>query len=352
LFEADLKSANGAVNAKLLGDIGEFGPLPTLESAVQVHASDAADLAVTLDRGILVLTNAKKEGPAKAAVTVRGVTIAVTLKTPGTKIGFEVYGRHSGGGASILKDEPTTFFIAIVGAGSAELASKEHRFALAAPPGPAVFRWDSVTREPEIVNLDKFPPELIRSDKEKARFAELCQAAASLGTDRAKGLQGLLDSTSSDQRRAGVTALGALDDLPHLLQALANEKHQDVREQAILTLRHWLGRAPGQVKTLRVAMLKSKQFSLLQVKTTMQLLFGFDDEDRARPAVKELLAVLLDHKNVGIRELAHWHLVRIEPKGRDIPYDAAGSADQRQQAIERWRQVLQTASAPVEDNKK
>jgi hypothetical protein len=346
LFESDLISANGAVNVKMLGDIGDFGPLPALESSIRVHDPDDADLALTLETGIVVLTN-KKQAPAKATLKVRGEPVTVTLKSPGTKIGIEVYGRHPGGAVAVLKDEPTTFVIAVVVEGSAEVASAKHRISLSAPPGPAVFRWDSVTRELDIVNLQKLPPELVRTDKDKARLAELCAAAENLGQDQGKA-RALLMSTSSHGRRVGVTALGALDDVQGVLAALGNEQHQDVREQAILVLRHWLGQSPGQVKTLRGAMLKSKQFNLLQGKVLMQLLFGFDEEERVRPGVKELLVVLLDHpSNVGLRELAHWHLVRIEPKGQQIPYDAAGPG--REAAVTRWRQLLGTDAAGTDD---
>ena len=147
------------------------------------------------------------------------------------------------------------------------------------------------------------------------------------------------------ERRVAVTALGAVDDLSRLLAALDDGKHQDVREQAILVLRSWMGRAPGQLKALRVAMLKHK-YPLLQMKTTMHLLFGFDEHERQRPAIFELLINLLDHKSVGIRELAHWHLVRLAPAGRDIAFDAGAAETDRQQAVERWRQLIPAGAVP------
>jgi hypothetical protein len=341
LFEAELASPNGAVGVKMAGDIGEFGPLPVLESAIRIHQSGKADLALTLERGAIVLTNNKKKGAATVALTVRDQEVDITLEEPGTKIGLEVFGRHAGGLGSIVKDEPTTFFIALVAQGEAELAAKGQRFALDAPPGAAAFRWDSATRTPEVVSLDKFPAELIRTDKEKATHDQICAAATALaGAERAAALAKMLQAPDALQRRAAVTAAGALDNLPLLLGALTDEKHADVREQAVLVLRQWLGRSSGQAQSLRLAMLKTRDFSLPQTQTVLHLLFGFDDQERVRPAVKDLLVTALDGKNIAIRQLAHWHLVRLEPKGRDIPYDAAAAEPARAQAVERWHKLL------------
>jgi hypothetical protein len=66
----------------------------------------------------------------------------------------------------------------------------------------------------------------------------------------------------------------------------------------------------------------------------VQLLCGFNDEERARPATYELFVGDLTHKQLPPRELAHWHQVRLAPAGKDIPYDATGSEAQRRQAVE------------------
>lgn len=351
LFEAELASPGGAVGVKMAGDIGEFGPLPVLESAVKLHSSGKAELALTLERGAIVLTNNKKKGAATVALTIRDQKIDLTLEEPGTKIGLEVFGRHAGGPGSIVKDEPTLFFVAIVGEGEAELAVKGQRFALDAPPGPAALRWDSATHAAEVVPLDKFPAELIRTEKEKATHAKICEAAAALAkAKRADAVTAMLQSSDPLERRAAVTALGALDNLPQLLGALMSEKHADVREQAILVFRHWLGRSSGQTQKMRLAMLNTRQFTLAQTQTTLHLLFGFDDQERVRPALKELLILALDGSNIAIRQLAHWHLVRLEPKGRDIPYDAAGPEAARAQAVQAWQRLV-TPAEPSEDKK-
>lgn len=350
LFGADLESANKAVGIRLLGDIGEFGPLPVLDTAVRVLDNGKADAALALERGLVVLTNNKKDGAATVVLTLRGEEVSIILKTPGTKLGLELYGRHPGGLPHILKDDPTTFLYVLVGNGSATISAKSQSFALSAPPGPAMFRWDSATKQPEVVNLEKFPAELIRDDKAKAQFAKLCVAAEKLGGKVRASAAAMVKSEDALERRVAVTALGAVDDLPHLLDALEDAKHKDVREQAVLVLRSWMGRSSGQLKGLRIAMLKHK-YSLPQMKTTMHLLFGFDEQERQRPVVFELLIQSLDHKSVSVRELAHWHLVRLAPAGRDIAYDAGAPEAERQAALERWRQLIPPGELPPRPKK-
>ena len=57
LFEAELASPGGVVGVKMAGDIGEFGPLPVLESAIKIHNAGKADLAPKyLDDAAVLLT--------------------------------------------------------------------------------------------------------------------------------------------------------------------------------------------------------------------------------------------------------------------------------------------------------
>jgi hypothetical protein len=347
LFEADLKSTNGAVTVKMLGDIGEFGPLPVLDASVRILKPGAQeDVALALQRGVIVFTNTKSSGAATVRLQVRGEDVELKLKTPGTKVGIESHGRHPGGALHILKDDPTTFVFVLVGNGDAVISTKTNSYGMSAPPGPALLRWDSVGKQAEIVALEKFPPELVRNDQEKQQFAKICAAAEAFnGKDPRAVAAKLVKSDDALERRVAVTAMGAFDDVPGLLAALDDGAHKDVREQAVLVLRSWMGRSSGQLKTMRASMVQQR-YSLSQAKTTMHLLFGFDEQERERPLVYELLLNLLDHKSVSVRELAHWHLVRLAPVGRDIVFDAGAAEDARQQAVERWRKLIPPGELP------
>jgi len=345
LFEAELTSANKAVAVKLLGDIGMFGPLPVLDTAVRFLEPGSADFALSLDHGLVIFTNTKESGIATVALKIHEKELTLRLKSPGARLGIELYGRHPGGAKNLLKDSPTTFFFALMGEGEASISTKDHTHALTAPPGPAVLRWDSATNLVEVVSLDKFPDSLKRNEAEKQQFAKICAAAGRFtGQDPSAAAADLLKSDDALSRRVAVTTFGAVGDLSHLLAALG-DSHADARDQSILVLRAWMGQAPGHLKSLRAAMLKHK-YTLPELKETMHLLIGFDESERDRPAVYELLINLLDSKHLGVRELAHWHLVRLAPAGRDIAFDAGAAEADRQQRVERWRKLIPAGELP------
>src|SRR5262245_21901928 len=52
LFQSELEPANKALLIELRGDIGEFGPLPVLDTAVQIRSSDKADASLVFERGL------------------------------------------------------------------------------------------------------------------------------------------------------------------------------------------------------------------------------------------------------------------------------------------------------------
>ena len=345
LFEADLKVNGGAVAIKMLGDIGEFGPLPVLDSSIRIRKPGMADAALALDHGVIVLTNTKTAGAATVRLEIRGEEVELKLKSPGTKVGIEVHGRHPGGAIHILKDEPTTFVYVVVGNGDVVISTTSNTYAMAAPPGPALLRWDSVGKQAEIESLEKFPPELVRNEQEKQQFEKICAAAKAFSKNPGAAAAKMVKSNDAVERRVAVTALGALNDVPHLLAALGDAEHKDVREQAVLVLRAWMGRSPGQLKTLRGSMLAQK-YGLPQMKTTMHLLFGFDEQERDRPAIYQFLLSLLEHKSVAVRELAHWHLVRLAPAGRDIVFDAGAAEEDRQKSVESWRKLIPPGELP------
>ncbi len=346
LFEADALSANKAVGVRILGDTGRHGPLPVLETVVTFPKSTSADLSLTLQRGVVVLTNLKKAGAAKVHLQVGSEIVEVLLQEPGTKLGVETYGRHAPGFASNKKDNPTKFVFALLIEGKAILSCDNKRIAMAAPPGPAMFRWDSQLKSPEVEQIDKLPQEFFRDLEGKKRFAQMCKAAAGLGDkEGSMRIASLMKSKDPIEREVAVTAAGAFDDLPRLLEALKDDKNADVRQQAVLVLRHWLGRGPGQVKTL-VKAAADLGYPKASGKTVVHLLFGFDAHERSQPQTYELLIEDLKHKQLAVRELAQWHLVRLAPAGKDIAFDAAAPEATRQAAIAQWEKLIPAGKLP------
>jgi hypothetical protein len=148
------------------------------------------------------------------------------------------------------------------------------------------------------------------------------------------------------ERLTGVTLAGAIDDLPRMIEAMADPDDQDIRDHGVLVARHWLGREQSHPKALLLALMESKKATPVQAKTIVQLLFGFDEEDRRRPETYDVLIEYLKHTNLIVRELAHWHLVRLAPAGRLITYDAAWPDEQRLTAVEAWRKLIPQGQIP------
>jgi hypothetical protein len=348
LFDADIRSSNGAVALRLRSDLGEVGPLPALEAVARIGENPKADLDVTLDRGVIVFRNMKKEGAATIALHFGGIPgngLRLTLHEPGTKMGVEAYSRHAPGIEAMTDDQPTQFVFMLVSEGSVEISHDEKTVSLKAPPGPAFLRWDSIVKSPEIVFL-KTLPEWAHRTPEETKAHERLGAALAAATTSDSPVQAAAKLAKGDDalyRKAGVVALGALDRLDELGKLLDSSKEADVRDQTILVLRHWLGRQPGQIKKLESALAQAG-LSANQAATVLTLLVGFDQAAKDRPGTYALLLGELDHPHLAIRSLAAWHLRRLVPAGSSIAYDAA--ATDRTAAVAEWRRLIPAGELP------
>ncbi len=352
LPKAEFIGSSGAVKGALLADIGQHGPFPVLESAVILHDPAGVDLDVGFERGLLVLENLKKDGEAKVRLRIRDETWLLSMRTPGTKVGLEIFGRHAPGIFKLgdaKSDVPTTDLLMLVLDGQVFLDTGTQGTAMQAPPGIARLHWDNVLHDHTFQRLDKLPETLLKwlHDQDGKVFEEARAAAAKLAKgETATGLDGLIGSGSKIDRLVGVTVAGALDDLPRVFSALATSKDPATRDHAILVLRNWLGREPGQGQRLHDTLVASKKLTDVQARNLVHLLVGFSDEERRDPNTYELLLTYLDHKNQAVRALAHWHLVRLAPAGKEIAFDPAAPDDQRRQAVQRWHALIPDGQLP------
>jgi hypothetical protein len=350
LFDATLHGESG-VDVRILADLGQRGPFPTLESAITLHADAEHDLSLTPLQGLIVLTNVKPKGAAKVLLTFRGDQLEVTLKEPMAKLALEVFGRHAPGTPHLddpKKDEPVmhVFFIAL--SGEAVLRHGEKAVSLHAPPGPAVLMWDSEVRQPEVQRLEELPPEVTAlKEKDKKRLDEANAWAKELGgpEDAKQVLFKQAASENARTRQEALTAMAALDFLPAVLDNLAASPRADMRDHAVLVLRHWLGRAPGQTAKLAAA-LREEGYSPTQAHSVLHLLYGFTPEEQRDPSTYELLIEELKHKKAAVRVLAHWHLVRLAPAGKSIAFDARAGEAELQRSYEEWRKLIPPGKLP------
>jgi hypothetical protein len=353
---AALDTKTGAIHLSLLSDLARQSPYPVLESAVVLHDNPKVDLDFTLNRGRVDVTNLKKKSQGHVLVRFRDATWELTLNEPGTRVALELYARWPTGVPFSAEPKPDSAPLAsvilLVLDGSIDLKAGLNHYRMQAPPGPALFQWDSANGpDPGPKRLEELPkwanPKAASTDEAKQLQAAIERLRQRLAAEPLPtALAEAADSNDPLDRRVAVISMGATDDLPGLVDALGNEKHADMRDSAVVALRHWIGRGPGQDAKLYRYLMDERRFSPGQAEIILQLLHSFSDVDRDRRETYESLIAYLEHDKLPIRELAKWHLYRMAAAAKDIPYDPAGSAEQRERAYAQWRKLLRDGKLP------
>jgi hypothetical protein len=353
---AQVESTNGAVRLNPMSDLDYLSPYPIRECAIRLQADPKVDLAFTLDRGRVDVINHKTQGAATVRVEAWHKTWELTLDEPGTQITLELFGRWPPGVAFTKnpgpKDVPTASLVFLVLKGRVHLQHGGVTHVMAAPPGPAMIEWDSVTGMDDTPHpLAKLPAwaspateESPAAKRKKAARDRLVKLILSKGIDGA--LDTLINSDDADDRELAIIVMGALDDLPRLGKAMRGAKHPDVWENGVLTLRHWIGRAPGQDQILYQGLVQSGNFSPVEAETILQLLHSYGDADLARPETYETLIAYLSHDQAAIRGLAYWHLSRLVPAGKKFGYNPLDPKDKRDAAVKQWKKLIPSGQLP------
>jgi hypothetical protein len=347
---AELEPNNGTVHMSLLADLDHKSPYPIRETAVILHDNPAVDLDFTLDRGRVDVINKKAKGAAKLHVRVRDQVFEVTLDEPGDRVGLEEFSGWPRGSTFKKDPKPTEapvaslIFLALKG--SVGVKHVLHFHGLQAPPGPALLEWDSVD------GLDLSPQKMDKlpdwANAEKTDTPDLKHKRDTIERIRSlresKGIDGAITELLKDDdfmhRRAAILILGAQDDLPRLGEILSDAKNFDLWDSAVKTLRHWIGRGPGQDQKLYHGLIERKQFTPVQAETVLELLHDFGDKVRARPEIYEVLFEQLDSDKLALRGLAYWHLSRLMPEGKKFGYNPVSSKEERAAAIKEWRKLI------------
>jgi hypothetical protein len=68
--------------------------------------------------------------------------------------------------------------------------------------------------------------------------------------------------------------------------------------------------------------------------------------DPKAPETYETLIAYLRHDKQPVRELAKWHLDRLAPAGRSIPFDAAAPPEEREKAYKEWKKLIPDGKLP------
>ena len=351
---AEIDTSAG-VRLTLWGNVPELSRVPVMESVIRFNPKAAADVDLTLERGRILLSNRSKKTPAVRVASDLG-ELEVTLNDPESEVALELYSRWPPGVPFTLRnssDAPTTFMAVHVLKGDASLKVGLNHYLMRPPPGPCYFHWDTDT------GIDLGPrkrahlPEWAEPDALKTPEAKKVQAAYQrlarqiASRPLAPALNHSRDSSDAEERRLAVYALGAIDDLPDILDALGDSKQAEAREAAIEALRNWIGRAPTKDRELYHFLVDQRRYTAGQAEIVLQLLHGLGNEARNRADTYETLIPYLQSSKSPVRALASWYLYRWVPGAeQEIPYNPAGSEAERQKAYQAWSNRLKEGKLP------
>jgi hypothetical protein len=353
---AIIETASGA-RLEMMADMERRSPFPIIETAVTLHASDKADLSLKLNRGRIALSNQKEEGKVTVAIDFREEKWTLTLPKHGSRTAFEIYGRWPKGShfkvEPLEKDVPVLDLVVVTLEGDVTLDTGCHTFLLSAPPGNAILEWDSITgcdtrpsrieKRPtwaDPIDFNKTPERRLA----RARLLRFRKAILEKGIEPA--MVQFLHSEDPNERRLGIYALAAIDQLDVIGGALMKTKHEDVWDNAVLALRHWLGRERGNDQRFYKYLVEKRDTKPAHAETILQLTRSFSDEDLATPGLYEMLIDYLKHDKQAIRGLAQWHLRRLVPAGRDIHFNPGAPPEEWDKAYEAWKKLIPDGKMP------
>jgi len=355
-----LTSKNGAVTLKALSDFDGRSPLPILETAFSLNDPKDSDFDFVLDRGRVDLTNIKTDGSATVRLRFWDQEWKIVLDEPNTRVAVEICGRWPSGtrfkvaepGSDPAKHPaPVASLVLLVLKGSASVNIGGVTLALKSPPGPAELRWNSLTgTRPQPLKMEKLPewadPETKLSEQEKKLAAIIEKFRQARATDPAKTIDAFLASTDPIEQQVALVTLGGLDELQKMGKALSEAKSVEEWDFGITILRHWLGRSRGQEQKLYSTLVNLRGYTPEQAKCIIQMLFGFSEADIQLPETYEVLIEYLIHEKPGIRNLAAWHLVRLVPQGKAIPFKPNGSLPENEKVYEAWKKLVPNGKLP------
>ncbi len=356
-----IASANGKVQATLRSDLSGKNPLPVLESAVVTRMpSSGVDLELKLSRGRVDFVNTAKEGKVTIRIVGPFTSSDLVLASPGTRVEVEIYGRWLPGSRFaalpdntkyVPENSPVLRWMVLVLKGEVEIQHPLSSFSLKAPPGNALIQAQSINSErpvpehldalPDWVNEDPKDPEVAKT---KPALEKLAAALASHG-DPSKAFEEFSQSKDPVERIIAVYGLAAIDELEKMFVIIRSSKQEDVVDEGIIALRHYLGRGPGVdqafYKFLMTHQINNQPvFKPSQAEALIDLIYGFNEEQKAQPTTYSYLLKQLSNKRQAFRGLAIWHLERLVPDGQKIGYDPTDEEPAREISIKKWRDKL------------
>ncbi len=360
--QAVVETQNGKLAVTLWGNVPQFSPFAGFQSEVVLHDSRAFDLDLTLVCGRILLTN-KKAGPVKVWVRLPGLVaertrppeigaIQLTFAAAGDSVALEIHGRWQRGVPFALLPKanvaPTSLLNVLVLKGRVELQTDSYQYALNAPPGPASLIWDSESGPGSPQQVEKLPDWVTETTPGRKVFAEVLQRYETARKGRAplEALLALIADSAQDKnqtravlcRQFAVLSLAALEELVRVVGAVELARWPEVRDVAIVALRHHIGEMPGRDVALYQVLTGSLNYPEATAEAYLQLLHNPFDPEQAETYAT--LLAYLRHPRTAIRELARWHLERRLPEGKKLGFDATADEASRDRAIQAWKKLI------------
>jgi serine/threonine protein kinase len=349
----------------LWGNVPELSSFPpVLEATVRLHdpARAGVDLDFTLDHGRVVIANHKPKGEARVRVHFRQQTWDLTLPDAATEVALELWGEQPRG--VYFSMEPggkgPLAYIGLFTEGQARLKTLDQEYSL---PNSSLVFWSSDNQAlsgPE--TLPKLPDWWVtRPDLKNDRVVLMIAAIEDLGKKLYESQQSasatalevlqvqIREALIPADRVLGVLCLGALDALPHLVEALEDRQYFEVRWAARYALQQWMNRSADHPLELCRTWQEKKSYSPETTRTILWLLYPFSDREIASPKTYEtLIARCLNHDVLAVRELASWRLGELVPQiAKEIPYNPVGDAEHRQKVCQEWKKRLPAGTVPT-----
>ncbi len=354
---------DSGVQLTLWGHVPEFSNLPpVLESSVLLHAPEhGIDLDFSLDHGRVHLTHFKSQDEARVRMRFRQEIWELTLPRA-TEVVLDLWGHYPRGVP--FREEPGArgplAMLELYCKGPARLKTAAREYVW---PDSSRFSWSNdhhATVGPEPMPK---PPDwwTNRLDWQTVpAIAEMILALNDL-SDKLAWTNAILETVLTQVRESedppsrslGVLCLAALDAVPHLVDALEDRQHFEVRWAARYALQHWMSRHADHDLELFRLLQELTGYSRENAAIVLGLLHTFSEVAGADPKTYQTLIEYLNHDKLAVRELASWHLTLLAPHiAKDLLFDPAGTSEHRKQIQDAWKKRLRNGSISHSEHEK
>jgi hypothetical protein len=348
------------VNLTLWGNVPEFSPFPpVLESTVMLNMpAQGVDLDFTLDRGRVHLSSDKEVGKAQVRVRFHHEVWDLTLPDAKTEVVLELWGLYPRD-VPFSKEPGGKGPLACLGLftkGQASLKIGNRDYTL---PNASQFIWTNTNPEP--VGPDILPEARLPAwwtntidPTNRPAVADAMLALQDFHTQLSDKPDSVVDtiliqvreSDYAPHRALGILFLAALDAVPFLVEGLENPRHPEVRGAAAFALRQWMSRNGDHDRELYRLLYEQRGYPREKAEIIMRLLHSVSEAESTRPETFATLINYLNHDNLAIRHLAHWHLTLLVPEAaKKISYDPAADTEKRQEMVAQWKKLVSAARA-------